>query len=107
MRVVAFLLLLLSGCVTIGHDFPVEPVPEIQIGTTTRDDVRQMFGEPWRVGIEDGRRTWTYALYRYSAFSPAQTRDLLVRFDAGGVVSSYSFNSTHPEDAQLAPVAGP
>ena len=96
-----------GGCVTIGREFPVDPVQQVQIGTTTRADVQRLFGEPWRIGIEDGSRTWTYALYRYSAFGPEQTRDLVVRFDGAGVVRSYSFNSTHPEDAGLVPEAGP
>ena len=89
------------GCLNVGHEFPVEPVRKIEIGTTTREDVRGMFGEPWRTGIEDGERTWTYGRYRYSLFADAATRDLVVRFDARGVVTSYSFNSTHAEDAEL------
>ena len=95
------------GCLTIGREFPVDPVQQVEIGVTTRADVQRLFGEPWRVGIEDGSRTWTYALYRFSAFGPEQTRDLVVRFDAAGVVRSYSFNSTHPEDARLVPASGP
>ena len=90
-----------AGCLNVGHEFPVEPVRKIEIGTTTREDVRGMFGEPWRTGIEDGERTWTYGRYHYSLFAEAATRDLVVRFDARGVVTSYSFNSTHAEDAEL------
>jgi hypothetical protein len=89
------------GCLSVGHEFPVEPVRKIEIGATTREDVRDMFGEPWRTGIEDGERTWTYGRYRYSLFAEAATRDLVVRFDARGVVTSYSFNSTHAKDAEL------
>jgi len=90
-----------AGCLNVGHEFSVEPVRKIEIGTTTREDVRGMFGEPWRTGIEDGDLTWTYGRYRYSLFAEAATRDLVVRFDARGVVTSYSFNSTHAEDAEL------
>jgi hypothetical protein len=89
------------GCLNVGYEFPVEPVRKIEIGKTMREDVRDMFGEPWRTGIEDGERTWTYGRYRYSLFGEAATRDLVVRFDARGVVTSYSFNSTHAEDAEL------
>lgn len=91
--------LVLGGCVTVGEDFPVDPVSRLEMGATTRAEVREMFGAPWRMGVEDGQETWTYALYRYSAFAPARTRDLVVRFDASGVVRSYSFNSTDPADA--------
>ncbi len=104
-RVVALVLLactaLLAGCLTVGKEFPVESVSRLEIGKTTRQEVRELFGEPWRTGVEDGMRTWTYGRYRYSAFGDAQTRDLVVRFDGQGVVASYSFNSTFPEDANL------
>jgi hypothetical protein len=76
-------------------------VPSISIGETTRDDVRRAFGTPWRTGLEDGQRTWTYARYRYSILGAAQTRDLVVRFDEQGRVVSYTFNSTYPQDSQL------
>ena len=56
-RAAALLLALglsLPGCFTVGKDFPVEPVAQLEIGTTTRADVRRLFGDPWRVGVEDG-----------------------------------------------------
>ena len=89
------------GCLNVGKRFPVDEVPNLTIGKTTRDDVRQMFGEPWRTGIEDGKRTWTYGRYRYSLVGPAETRDLVGRFDQTGAVVSYSFNSTFEEDRNL------
>jgi hypothetical protein len=90
----AALLAVLAGCATIGHDFPVDRVSDITIGKTTQDEVHLIFGDPWRVGIEDGERTWTYGKYRYRLFGDASTTDLVVRFNARGVVSSYSFNTT-------------
>lgn len=87
------------GCVSVGNDFPVAPVQELEIGTTTRADVQRMFGDPWRVGIEDGQRTWTYAHYRWSLFGGAKTRDLKIRYDGRGVVRSYTFSSSDPEDS--------
>jgi outer membrane protein assembly factor BamE (lipoprotein component of BamABCDE complex) len=95
------LALALSGCLTVGREFPTAPVTEISIGHTTRDDVQRMFGEPWRTGLEDGRRTWTYGRYRYKLFGPAETCDLVVRFDANGVVVSYTFNSAPPLPGSL------
>ena len=53
-----------------------------------------MFGDPWRTGIEDGKRTWSYGRYRYSLFDDAETTDLVVRFNKDGTVSSYVFNTT-------------
>lgn len=91
----------LGGCLSVGDPFPVEAVRRIEVGQTTREDVRRMFGEPWRTGLDDGRRTWTYGHYRYSLFGSERTRDLVVRFDDDGRVASYTFNSNYPEDRDL------
>lgn len=89
---------LLAGCVTIGRDFPTQRVSKLEIGATTRAQVRDLFGTPWRTGVEDGQPTWTYGHYRYALLGTTRTRDLVVRFDAHGVVASYTFNSTDPND---------
>lgn len=86
--------LLSSGCATVGHEFPAGQVSTIKIGETTQNDIRATFGNPWRTGMEDGLRTWTYGIYRYSLFDEASTEDLLIRFDKRGVVSSFVFNTT-------------
>lgn len=88
------LALLLGACATVGHDFPVERVTDIRLHQTTQAEVRAMFGEPWRTGLEDGQVTWTYGKYRYALFSQASTTDLVLRFDDQGKVVSYSFNTT-------------
>jgi hypothetical protein len=94
--VAAFLALLPAGCATIGRDFPVERVPEIRLHETTQAEVREVFGEPWRTGLDDGQVTWTYGKYRYRLFGQASTTDLVLRFDADGKVVSYTFNTTEP-----------
>ena len=96
--IVLGLILLASGCATVGRDFPVQRVADIRIGETTQEEIRTMFGEPWRVGLEDGQRTWTYGKYRYQLFGEASTTDLVVRFADDGTVASYSFNTTEHED---------
>jgi hypothetical protein len=93
--------LVLSACMTVGREFATDKVGQIQIGKTTRDEIHQLFGEPWRTGLEDGRRTWTYGHYKYSLFGPAQTRDLVIRFDPKGVVASYTFNAAPPLEGSL------
>jgi len=94
-------LLLAAGCMTVGQDFPVEQVRTLRMGETTQAQIRERFGEPWRTGLDDGRKTWTYARYRYSVIGPTHTRDLVVTFDERGRVVSYTFNSTYPEDRDL------
>lgn len=92
--VAVLLMICFASCATVGRDFPVSRVPEIQIGKTTQDEIREMFGSPWRIGIEDGRRTWTYGKYRYRLIGEPSTEDLVIRFDERNVVVSYTFNTT-------------
>jgi hypothetical protein len=91
---VTLVLLLGAGCATVGKDFATHQVDQITIGETTRSDIQTMFGAPWRTGVEDGKRTWTYGKYRWSAFGDAETTDLVVRFNDDGSVSSYVYNTT-------------
>lgn len=88
------LFLLLSACASMGHEFPAGQVQSIRIGETTQNDIFATFGKPWRTGIENGLKTWTYGDYHYNAFSESETEDLLIKFDKHGKVSSYTYNST-------------
>ena len=92
--VILALMLGTAGCASVGHEFPKEQVGTIQIGKTTMDDIRDTFGAPWRVGIENGQKTWTYGKYQYNLFSPAKTTDLVIRFNDQGVVQAYNYNTT-------------
>jgi outer membrane protein assembly factor BamE (lipoprotein component of BamABCDE complex) len=84
----------LTGCVTVGQEFAAHRVAEIKIGQTKRQEITELFGTPWRTGMEDGRPTWTYGIYKYALFGGNDSQDLLIRFDPQGIVRSYTFNST-------------
>lgn len=87
----------LSGCTpTVGKAFPYYKVRDIEVEKTTQAEIRQMFGDPWRTGLENGQRTWTYGEYGVNL-----SRDLVIRFDDQKLVKSYSFSSTVPEDGNL------
>lgn len=86
-----------GGCATVGHEFPSSGVAQIRMGQTTQQQVKELFGEPWRTGVEDGRPTWTYGRYRYKLFGETQTKDLIVRFDEQSRVHSYTFSTTEPQ----------
>ena len=90
----AALLLFASGCVSSGNEFPAEPIPKLEVGRTTQAEVRKAFGEPWRTGLEDGQRTWTYGQYRYSLSGAPKARDLKLKFDGRGVLTTYTYSST-------------
>jgi hypothetical protein len=90
----AALLPLLASCATIGRPFPPEQVQQVKIGETTKTQLLGYFGFPYRRGIEDGDSTWTYVHYKYRLFGEKlRTRDLYLRFDDQGRVSSYTYNS--------------
>ncbi len=88
------MLLLVSGCATIGHEFPAGQVSSIKMGETTQNDIYTTFGAPWRTGLDNGMKTWTYGNYYYSLFSEGSTEDLVIKFDKRGVVASFVFNTT-------------
>ena len=93
----AALCLPVTGCMpTVGRAFPVYKVRQIEVEKTTMAEVRQMFGDPWRTGLENGKRTWTYGEYGVKI-----SRDLVIRFDDQNVVKSYSFSSSVPEDENI------
>ena len=86
-----------TGCMpTVGEAFPFYMVRQIEVEKTTMAEIREMFGEPWRTGLENGERTWTYGEYGVNI-----SRDLVIRYDDRNVVKSYSFSSSEPEDANL------
>jgi outer membrane protein assembly factor BamE (lipoprotein component of BamABCDE complex) len=83
-----------AGCASVGQDFATHNVDQITVNETTRSEVQALFGEPWRTGMKDGKRTWTYGKYRWSAFGDDKTEDLIITFDGNGVVQSYNYNAT-------------
>ncbi len=86
----------------MGREFPASQVSIIKIGETTQNQIRSIFGSPWRIGIENGERTWTYGNYHYNLFGQGSTEDLVIRFDKQGTVASFVFNTTkHKEGAAL------
>ena len=84
----------ITGCARVGQEFAASRVMELTIGETTHQEVREIFGAPWRTGIEDGLPTWTYGKYHYYLFSADETQDLVIRFDKQKIVRSYTFNTT-------------
>lgn len=91
-------LLLLASCATVGKDFKYNGPTDIEVKKTTKNDILQKFGNPFRVGYNNGDLQWTYCFYVYSAFSNTNTRDLVVVFNKDGLVQSYEYNSSFEDD---------
>jgi len=100
MRKSAFLLpclalgmMFLAGCVTVGNRFPGDAASKIAIGKTTRQDIENQLGAPFRTGLDSGDPTATYLYYKFGLFNRPITEDLTIRYGTDGRVKSYTYNS--------------
>lgn len=96
----ACLILFLAGCVSVGREFPTPTSEMIKNGFTTRAELVKLFGSPTQVGIEDGDPTWTWVHVKAGGFGQPLSRELHIKFDARGLVKSYSYTSNLPEEVQ-------
>ncbi len=92
------ILFLISGCATVGSQFYFKNPNEIIIGKTTKIEMMNNYGTPFRVGFDSGKLQWTYGYYKYSLFNDADTKDLTITFDSKGVVTNYIYSSSSAED---------
>ena len=97
---VLMVVLLLTGCVSVGREFPTPTQEMIKNGVTTGVELVQRFGSPTHVGIENGDQTWSWVYVSASGLGQPLSKELRVRFDDRGVVKSYSYSSNLPEDVQ-------
>ena len=89
LRYVMLVLIAFLGfsCAQVGNDFPMERADEIKQGVTTKDEVRQIFGEPVSVSrMQDGSETWVYMHSVGTAFGTAKAKTLGISFRPDGVV---------------------
>lgn len=91
-------LLILGGCVTAGKSFRSDDLSWIVVNNTSQGEIQRVLGEPFRVGVDAGSLTWTYGYYRYRLFGETRTKDLVIEFNRNGTVSSYTFNTSFPEE---------
>ena len=95
---ISILILFVSGCITLGKDFPEANVSSITIGVSTKNEVRKLFGSPWLSGVQDGKLAWTYCSYDYSLFGERKAKDLVVQFNDQGKVSSFTYSTTDHDE---------
>lgn len=86
---------IISGCATIGNDFPNNYALQIALGKTSRTDVEKILGKPYRTGSDSGDSTSTYLYYRVGLFTTTVAKDLTIRFSENGFVKSYTFNTNN------------
>ena len=93
-------LVILNGCVTAGKSFRSDDLSWIVADKTSQGEIQRVLGEPFRVGVDSGSLTWTYGYYRYRLFGETRTKDLVLEFNKDGTVSSYTFNTSFPEEKE-------
>lgn len=104
------LTLSLYSCATIGREFDLRNVSDLEVGKTTMAEARQLFGYPvteidvatWgykraHFGDEDAVTIWRY-LYAKGTVGSAKARTLQIEFDKNGRVSDYYPSSSFEED---------
>ena len=89
-------ILLPGGCGTAGKSFNASKIGSIVNGTTTRSDIKKIFGEPFKTGIQNGQPIWVYEDHHYSIISNDSSKDLIIIFGPNGVVQSHQFMSSKP-----------
>ena len=68
---------IIVSCATVGNDFPGrDRVKNIQQGKTTKLEILDMFGAPYRRGMENGDETWTYVYWKVNIFAGKYSKDL-------------------------------
>lgn len=84
------------GCGTVGKDFNIDQAQSIQNGKTTREDIALMFGEPFKVGVQNSHPIWIYEQNKYKVIGEDTSKSLIVEFDDNGVVRNHSIMSNEP-----------
>jgi hypothetical protein len=90
------IILFLCGCGTVGASFNTSNIANIANGVTTQLDVKKMFGEPFKAGVQNGQPVWVYEDHRYSIVNENKSKDLIITFNSDGIVQSHQFMSSIP-----------
>ena len=103
----AFMLLVVMSCASIkyGNKFSDKDVLKIQKCMSKKADLEQIFGEPFRTGIQSGYQysLWSYSDTSINPFSSTDTimrnsaknrKDLFVFFNQNDIVVDYALNPT-------------
>ena len=87
-----FCSLMFAGCGTVGKNFDSAKVKNIKNHTTTKAEVLDWFGLPYKEGTENGGLMWTYQFDKYVAGS-TESKDLVILFDSNNLVKAFRYTS--------------
>ena len=89
-------LLFIYGCGSTGKNFNESLYKNIIIGTTTYKEIQDMFGPPFKKGVQNGSKFWTYEYNAYNSLGENITKDIVVVFTPSGVVKSHQMMTNKP-----------
>ena len=85
------------GCGSVGKNFDESLYTKIAKGTTNKNDIKAMFGNPFKKGIQNGSPVWTYEYNYVNAFGTDIIKDMIIVFDKNGLVKSHQLMTNSPE----------
>jgi outer membrane protein assembly factor BamE (lipoprotein component of BamABCDE complex) len=89
-------IVLLGACATVGKPFDDSQVKDLKKGVTTKLQVLEMLGLPFKEEVDNKIDTWTYFEKENALFSPNLQKDLVISFDKNNVVKFFRYASTNP-----------
>ena len=89
-------LFFIYGCGTSGKNFNESLYKNITAGTTTHKEIQAMFGPPFKKGIQNGYKVWTYEYNVYNSLGDDITKDMVIVFTPSGVVKSHQMMTNQP-----------
>ena len=84
------------GCVTVGQDFDLEKAQSIENGRTTKEQIADLFGKPFKTGIQNGYEVWIYEQNKGKMVGEDTSKNMIIEFDKNNVVRKHSISSTEP-----------
>ena len=85
------------GCGSVGKNFDESLYTKIAKGTTNKNDIQAMFGDPFKKGIQNGYPVWIYEYNYVNSFDTNIIKDMIIVFEKNGVVKSHQLMSNSPE----------
>ena len=94
---IIYILFFLAACGTVGKNFNSSQVKSIQNNVTDQTEILDIFGLPFKEGIEDGQVMWTYQFDQWNIFEPVESKDLVILFDEKNIVRAYRYTTSKPD----------
>ncbi len=81
-----------SACGTVGKNFDTSRIKDIKNQVTTKSEILDWFGLPFKEGTENGSLMWTYQFDKYLA-GTTESRDLVILFNEKNQVKAFRYSS--------------